>query len=209
LASRFEEGAPYKSEMTWNLYRHSKGMHYLGLGNALHSESKELHTVYRCLYENDLAKTWIRPTEMFEGTNDKGEKRFDFLARLRVDYLEEETHRGTRYLLETQDGTSVCNLNVIRFSRGLLGIASVATAPDHRQKGYAQLLIKAVLELKRFEEAEDVRFILFSEVNPSLYEGCGFRVLEAELQAFKPALAMATGSAPLTPHEATFLKRYF
>ena len=224
--------------MSWTVYRHAKGLFYIGLGSALHSETKEEETLYRCLYSNDLSKTWIRPREMFEGRNEKGEKRFEALARVRVVEPEDEptvlafghdawgegrdlqsfvesygrdtNHlRGTRYLLENLAGTSLCNLNTLRFKRSLMGIASVATAPAERGHGYARLLLKAVMELKRMENGEDVRFLLFSEVNPRIYEDCGFQVLGAEHQHFKPSIAMASGAHPLSNSEGEFLKRYF
>jgi hypothetical protein len=224
--------------MSWTIYRHTKGMHYLGLGLALHSETRAPHTVYRCLYSNDLSKTWIRPREMFEGRNEKGETRFEPIARLRVvdpedepvvlgfgfdawgegrtlnqfieSYGKDQNHlRGTRYLLENLSGLPLCNLNTLRFQRGLMGIASVATSPEHRGQGYARLLLKAVMELKRLESGDDVRFLLFSEVNPRIYEDCAFRVLSNEHQNFKPSMAMATGPLPIAPHEGEFLKHYF
>jgi GNAT superfamily N-acetyltransferase len=224
--------------MTWTLYRHFKGYKYLGLGTALDSESKAPFEVYRCLYENDLAKNWVRPLEMFEGRNEQGEARFESVARMRVVQPEDEATvlafgydawgegkplseflasyeksrnhlRGTRYLLELLDGTIVCNLNTLRFKRGLLGIASVSTAPAFRGRGYARLLLKAVMELQKFHEGEDLRFLLFSEVNPEIYESCGFYVLGKEHQRFTPSIAMASGSSPLTKEEGEFLKAYF
>jgi GNAT superfamily N-acetyltransferase len=224
--------------MTWTLYQHSKGMPYLGLGDALHSETKEVLTYYGCLHDNELAQNWVRPTEMFRGVNEQGHQRFTPIGRIRVVEPEDEPQviafgydawgkgqsleefiqsyrenlhhlRGTRYLLEKIDGTPVSNLNVIRFARGVLGIASVATAPAHRGQGHARLLIKAVMNLKRFESGADPRFLLFSEVPAQVYEPCGFRILEEEHQRFKPSVAMATGSAPLTATEAQFLKNYF
>jgi GNAT superfamily N-acetyltransferase len=275
--------------MTWTLYRHFKGNNYLGFGTALDSELKTPVEVYRCLYENDLAKNWVRPLEMFEGRNEQGQARFESVARMRVVQPEDEatvlafgydawgegkplseflasyeksrnhfrgissilpvassrfpvdkaavsratkpysnircgceasenavygeyrrcTFRGTRYLLELLDGTIVCNLNTLRFKRGLLGIASVSTAPAFRGRGYARLLLKAVMELQKFHEGEDLRFLLFSEVNPEIYESCGFYVLGKEHQRFTPSIAMASGSSPLTKEEGEFLKAYF
>jgi GNAT superfamily N-acetyltransferase len=122
--------------------------------------------------------------------------------------------RGTRYLLELLDGTTLADLNTLRFARGVFGIASVATAPAHRGRGYATLLLRAALEIVRFQ-AEGVegerppRFLLFSEVPPRIYEGAGFRVLPDEHQRFLPSVAMATGDDTLTTAEAEALTRYF
>jgi len=213
-------------------------MPYLGLDRALHSETREPHVVYRCLYENDLAKTWVRPSNMFDGLNDAGALRFEPIGRVRIvepedeatvlafgydawgagrslrdfvaSYQRDRNHlRGTRYLLESLSGERVANLNVLRFARGLMGIASVATAVSHRGKGHARLLLKAVMELKRLESGDKIRFMLFSEVSPRIYEDCGFRLLADEHQHFRPSLAMATGSEPLGGDEAKILKTYF
>jgi len=116
--------------------------------------------------------------------------------------------RGTRYLLEDVSGQPVSALNVLRFRESLIGLASVATSPDQRGKGYASLLLRAVMELHRFAQL-DTRFLLFSEVKPAIYERHGFRVLPTEHQRFPKSLAMATGDAPLTVTEAEFLKAYF
>ncbi|MFZ9991449.1 MAG: GNAT family N-acetyltransferase, partial [Opitutales bacterium] len=116
--------------------------------------------------------------------------------------------RGTRYLLEDGSGQAVSALNVLRFRESLLGLASVATSPEQRGKGYASLLLRAVMELHRFAQP-DTRFLLFSEVKPTIYERHGFRVLPAEHQRFPQSVAMATGDAPLSATEAEFLKAYF
>jgi predicted GNAT family acetyltransferase len=110
--------------------------------------------------------------------------------------------------MEDASGQPVSALNVLRFRESLIGLASVATSPDQRGKGYASLLLRAVMELHRFAQL-DTRFLLFSEVKPSIYERHGFRVLPAEYQRFTKSLAMATGDSPLTAPEAEFLKAYF
>jgi GNAT superfamily N-acetyltransferase len=84
----------------------------------------------------------------------------------------------------------------------------VATSPEQRGKGYASLLLRAVMELHRFAQL-DTRFLLFSEVKPSIYERHGFHVLPSEHQRFQKSLAMATGDTPLSGTEAEFLKAYF
>jgi predicted acetyltransferase len=99
-------------------------------------------------------------------------------------------------------------LNVLRFRESLIGLASVATSPEQRGKGYASLLLRAVMELHRFAQP-DIRFVLFSEIKPAIYERLGFHVLPAEYQRFPKSVAMATGDAPLSATEAEFLKAYF
>jgi GNAT superfamily N-acetyltransferase len=228
--------------MIWTLYRHYKGMHYLRLGQVRHSEDCSELTLYRCLYDNPLGKTWVRPRAMFEDSLPDGRKRFTPIARVRTveredeptvlmfgydawgkgrahpDFIDEyqtrnKNHlRGTRFLLETLDGVPLCNLNTLRFARGVIGIASVATAPEHRRKGHARRLLGAVLELFRFQNEDengDLRFLLFSEVPPEIYEPCGFRVLPKQYQHWEPSVAMATGTLPLAPRESEILKTYF
>ena len=47
------------------LYQHYKGKNYIVRDLARHSETMEWLVVYECLYENDAAKIWVRPMEMF------------------------------------------------------------------------------------------------------------------------------------------------
>ena len=110
--------------------------------------------------------------------------------------------------METLEGVPVAGLNTLRFRRGLMGLASVATDPAHRGKGHSALLVRAALELSRFLYG-DTRFLLFSEVPPSVYERHGFRVLPTEHQRFLPSVAMATGEWPLSAEEAEPLRTYF
>jgi GNAT superfamily N-acetyltransferase len=161
--------------MSWTLYRHYKGNHYLRLGVGAHSEDLSPHVIYRCLYDNPEARTWIRPQGLFEETLEDGRPRFTPVARIRlvqpedlpavlafgydawgdgksladfvVGYEQSRHHlRGTRYLLETLEGVPVAGLNTLRFRRGLMGLASVATDPAHRGKGHSALLVRGVME---------------------------------------------------------------
>jgi predicted N-acetyltransferase YhbS len=121
---------------------------------------------------------------------------------------ERDHQRGVRFLLEEGNGDKVSKLSVIRFFRGCVGLCSIATRPDKRRLGYGTVLVRAVMELLRFEDPE-TRFLLFSEVDPDMYERQGFRVLPEPLQRFRPSLAMATGEAALTEVEAACLQEYF
>lgn len=47
------------------LYQHYKGMKYLVLGIAKHSETLEELVVYVTLYENEESAMWVRPLKMF------------------------------------------------------------------------------------------------------------------------------------------------
>jgi GNAT superfamily N-acetyltransferase len=221
----------------WTLYQHSNGNLYLSLGTARHSESCEPLEVYRTLYDNDMAPIWARPQAMFHEEVAPGLKRFTEVGRVRImmpedseRYLEfghdawgegatveefvasyahdKDYLRGTRYLLESPRGEPIGNLNTIRFARGLVGIASVSVNPSQRGRGYGSILTRAVMELLRCEEPS-MRFMLYSEVKPSMYERLGFARLPNEMQFHLPALAMVTGDAPITEHELSFLREYF
>lgn len=54
-------------------YRHYKGGHYLVIGVAKHSETKEDLVVYVALYDNPDGHLWVRPLSMFmEKVNTNG-----------------------------------------------------------------------------------------------------------------------------------------
>lgn len=62
------------------IYKHYKGNLYEVIGTATHSETEEIHVVYRPLY-GDRA-LWIRPLSMFDGQvliDDVQQKRFQFV----------------------------------------------------------------------------------------------------------------------------------
>ncbi len=66
-------------EVEKGTYRHFKGGEYEVLGVGYHSESVEKMVVYQSLYDNgDFPKgtVWIRPLELFVGTNSEGKPRF-------------------------------------------------------------------------------------------------------------------------------------
>lgn len=55
-----------KNDLTiGGLYQHYKGKNYILRDLARHSETMEWMVVYECLYDNDAAKLWVRPMEMF------------------------------------------------------------------------------------------------------------------------------------------------
>lgn len=212
-------------------------MLYLKLGTALHSESCEPLEIYRTLYDNDMAPVWARPLEMFHEDITPGNKRFTEVARVRVAMPEDKPRylafghdawgegmtveefvanynldpnhlRGTRYLIDSPSGEPIGNLNTIRFARSIVGIASLSINPTKRGNGFGSMLTRAVMELLRSEDP-DTRFMLYSEVNPRMYEKLGFSKLPDDNQFHRPSIAMATGSKPLSELERSFLKEYF
>jgi len=129
-------------------------------------------------------------------------------AFLAADLWDSDTRRGERWFMRDDAGEKVSVLNVLRLARGVVGIASVATSPSRRGNGFASLLVRAVMELLRMEDPA-TRFLLFAEGRPEMYERLGFRSLPETDQHFKPALAMATGDAPLTALERDIVRVYF
>lgn len=221
----------------WTIYRHTKGMLYLRLATTLHSESCEPMEVYRTLYDNDMAPVWARPREMFYEEVAPGQKRFTEVGRIRTMMPEDEEQclafgydawgtglsvpefvtsyesnknhlRGTRYLMELPGGEPVANLNTIRFARGLVGLASLSVNPAFRGQGYGSTIVRAVMELLRSEDPS-IRFMLFSEVKPTMYERLGFRRLPDTAQFHLPSVAMITGDTPVTEREVSFFREYF
>ena len=72
-----DETCPLISPMLQpGIYRHSKsGQRYRVHFVAKHSETKEDFVVYETLYENAVAKFWVRPLTMFEEIVDvRGER---------------------------------------------------------------------------------------------------------------------------------------
>jgi GNAT superfamily N-acetyltransferase len=193
--------------------------------------------VYRTLYDNDMAPVWARPREMFYEEVAPGQKRFTEVGRIRTMMPEEEGQclafgydawggdlsleefvasysndknhlRGTRYLMELPDGMIVANVNTLRFARGLVGLASLSVNPAYRGRGYGSTLVRAVMELLRSEDPS-IRFMLFSEVKPTMYERLGFRRLPDTAQFHLPSVAMITGDTPVTEREVSFFREYF
>lgn len=221
----------------WVIYQHTRGMYYLRVGTALHSESLEPLEVYRTLYDNELSPMWVRPQEMFHEEVSPSQKRFTLRGAVRIatksddaailpfgldawgegrserefieSYQQDENHlRGTRYLFELPDGEIVANVNTLRFSEGAIGLASLSVKPQQRRRGYGSMLVRAVMELFRLENP-DFRFMLYSEVGVGMYERLGFLPLPDEEQRHSPSVAMATGSAPLSRTEMDFFRKYF
>lgn len=49
------------------LFLHYKNNFYRLIGQARHSETLQLLTLYECLYDNELGRIWVRPEELFHG----------------------------------------------------------------------------------------------------------------------------------------------
>lgn len=58
------------------IYQHFKGMKYLVIGVAKHSETLEEMVVYIPLYDNEQSKIWVRPLTMFTEQVERDGKTF-------------------------------------------------------------------------------------------------------------------------------------
>ncbi|NBW80983.1 GNAT family N-acetyltransferase [bacterium] len=222
----------------WTLYQHHKGMHYLHLGQCLHSESTEPFESYLALYDNPRGQRWIRPSGMFHDSGGpRGSKRFTALARMRklsfeesnrilpfgydawgqgrslaefvASYSENKNHlRGQRYLLESLDGEPLSTINTLRFRERLTGLAWLATAPDKRKAGHATLLMRSVMALMQ-NETTDMGFVLHSEIGIRFYERFGFEKAPVEHQHFEKSIAMHCGELPLADGDEKIFKEFF
>ena len=75
------------------VYQHFRGQYYLVLDTARHSETEDLHVVYKPLYGDD-PELWVRPLKMFtEKVKHNGifVSRFSFVSDS-VDTLPEQVH---------------------------------------------------------------------------------------------------------------------
>ena len=63
-------------EVKLGFYQHFKGMKYRVIGLAKHSETLEDMVIYEALYDNPVAKIWVRPAKMFAETIEKDGKTF-------------------------------------------------------------------------------------------------------------------------------------
>ena len=55
----------HSSVVVGGIYEHYKGKRYKVHGLVRHSESLEMLVLYEALYENELAKFWVRPEKNF------------------------------------------------------------------------------------------------------------------------------------------------
>ena len=90
---------------------------------------------------------------------------------------------GSWRVLETR-GALVSSLIVYDLYKAMVGVGSIATVPDRRWQGFAKALIEHVC---RDLEATGTRAIfLFAEVDPVIYESCGFKALPKDFQGKHP-----------------------
>ncbi len=218
----------------WTIYRHYRGLLYVGVGTALHSEDLQPYQLYRCLYANELSRSWIRPFGMFHENLPSGEPRFTPVARIRTVAPEDEREvldfgfdawgggksrgdfiasydgdlghlKGVGYLLERLDGTAVSALKAIRLARHRVALARLATSPDYRRRGYATILVSAVMELL-LSQVGELRLLLLSEIDPTFYGRLGFVPFPDQHQHYLPWVSMISGSGEISRLDADLVR---
>ena len=173
--------------MLWTIHRHFKGNLYLEIGTALHSETKEPLVIYRCLYDNDLASTWVRPTPSFEGFTPDGKRRFEPVATLQahhphsVSSLDSELRpphiptQASTFTLNLPQTGPVSALSAVSETPSQSRIIALRTLPSFRQKGHATTLLRAFMGVTlQLSGKASTRFLMRAPSASSLLSRCGF-----------------------------------
>ncbi len=108
-----------------------------------------------------------------EGNLEKGnllQAEQDFYQYLKEGFF---TQPENRYCLWAPEGTCVAALRLQRYRDGLL-LEALETAPEHRRKGYAEALVRAVLESVSGQKVY-VHIVFGNKPSVFLHEKCGFR----------------------------------
>ena len=107
--------------------------------------------------------------------------------------------KGLRYVLEISDqlvSSCMCYEYVLAPYLKVLGIGSVATNKNFRQKGYASHLLEQLLNEYIRNSFYDT-FVLFSDIEPKFYEKLGFVIAPDELQNCANSILMIKSSKQL------------
>jgi hypothetical protein len=217
----------------WTIFRHTKGMLYLRVGGALHSESCEPLEVYRALYDNDLSPMWARPRQMFYEDVAAGTKRFTELGKVRAAAFEDKATlssfesdlavpnwtstapfscgihdllsvRPTNYIFELTTGEAVATISTFRPTRGVVGIFNLGVRREHRGVGYGSTLIRAAMEVSLIE-TEGVRFIASAPSTSRILTRLGFKARPEDSGGRLSRPLFATGDEALGEVERDWL----
>lgn len=184
--------------MQWTLYKHFKGKPYIELGEGLDSETEEPLTFYRCLYDSTRSQSWVRSRGQFHAEVSPGVPRFKPVALLRSSPARENT-KGAHFNLAAMEGTLIASAHIAPAVEPAWEITNLETAPEHRRKGHAALLLRAIREILAFfacpRQSAPVLLAQTSE-HRVFFERCGFQKLPAELQPVPDAHLMATQFPP-------------
>ncbi|WP_161597622.1 GNAT family N-acetyltransferase [Fluviispira multicolorata] len=99
---------------------------------------------------------------------------------------------GQWFVLEIDNkivSSLICYRNSFGLDENTVGIGSVATLPEYRNRGYVTYLMKEITQKQN--HGKDVKaFFLFSDIKPSFYEQFGFKLLPLNLQRYEKSKAM-------------------
>lgn len=97
---------------------------------------------------------------------------------------------GTWYVLEKEEALTsslIVYENTFELPENCVGIGSVATPAEHREKGCASALIKEVISI--YKKVGKEAIYLFSDIEPKFYEKLGFVPIIIE-QPYKESCCM-------------------
>ncbi|APJ03417.1 GNAT family N-acetyltransferase [Silvanigrella aquatica] len=107
----------------------------------------------------------------------------------RIDY---KYKYGHWYVLEEHGSLKsslICYRNAFGLLPGAVGVGSVATLPAFRNQGFMSHLLKQAIFME--SQAVDLNyFILFSDIDPYVYQKIGFIILPNELQKCEDSVIM-------------------
>lgn len=99
----------------------------------------------------------------------------------------------------------ICYRNAFALPENVVGIGSVATAPRHRKKGYAAILLSEVIG--KYDDGKPLAgFFLYSDIDPAVYAKHGFVILPKEFQSYEASIAMMR---PAEKSQQLILDEYF
>lgn len=101
--------------------------------------------------------------------------------------------KGTWFVLSIQ-GQLVSSLIIYQLDEYTVGVGSIATPLDLRGKGYASKLISSIIDTFERKNSE-MRFFLYSDINPEFYEKFGFTRIDTNAQRYTTTTCMVRGES--------------
>lgn len=157
---------------------------------SLVKQSKTMLKIFNNLHDIDFRQLMdvYAETNIMNGTERYGR----YSENLRILYAEQDFYNylclffkenSARYAVWERDGVYMAALRIEHYADGLI-MSALETAPEHRCKGCASLLIKSTIRyLKTLGKG-----MLYSHINKSNYASllvhkrCGFRVISEEAE---------------------------
>ncbi len=128
----------------------------------------------------------------------------------REEYLkscsESSKYKAGTWKVLTDGNALLSSLIIYELEHSNFGIGSIATPPKFRQKGFASILIKHVLqELNPLGSG----CFLYADIEPTFYEKFGFKVLDKSLQKYHGSTCMKIQLNKMTDTDSGFVPNYF